>query len=324
MKWIKLILLTIISVGGAVLCAVRWHAWFANPEEPEFEGDTLSYHFYTFGQDSVPGFVSTPNGWQDTICPDTLQFILLGDVHNAVESIQWELMAERHPHIDFYAQLGDFMERSYFFYAQQLYRQLYGTAFTQLPIVTCPGNHEYIKGFVRELPDMWCRIFANPLNGPQRFKGRTYYVDFSRLRLVVIDTNGLQSLSDFTIVHTWAMNALKSADSRFRVVMMHHPVYSSAHGRQNISIYLAFRSLALESDLIFSGHDHNYARQLPFVGTNSTRKYHAPKNPAAPSYATEQLYELITITSDSMCMETRLIDSGELCDSVSLARKGAL
>lgn len=319
MKWFRAILLVIILVGGAVLCAVRWHAWFANPVEPEFEGDTISYHFFTFGQDSVPGFVPTSNGWRDTIGPDTLQFILLGDVHNAVDSIQWALMAERHPKLDFYAQLGDFMERSYFYYAQQLYHQLNGTAFAQLPVITCPGNHEYMKGVVRRLPDTWYQIFAHPLNGPQRFLGSTYYVDFPSLRLVVIDTNGLQTISDFTIVHTWAMKALMSSGNRFRIVMMHHPVYSSAHGRQNILIYLAFRSLASKSDLIFSGHDHNYVRQLPFVGTNSTRKYHRPKNSAAPSYATKQLYELITITSDSLWMETRLIDSGELCDSVVLA-----
>lgn len=320
MKWVKSILITIILVGGVVFCAVRWNAWFANPAEPEFVGDTLTCHFHTFGEDSIPGFVPTANGWQDIVCPDTLQFVLLGDVHNAIDSIQWVKLAERHPQIDFYAQLGDFMERCYFFYAQQLYHQLNGTHFNQLPVVACPGNHEYTKGIVRTLPDEWHQMFVNPLNGPQRFLGSTYYVDFPTLRLVVIDTNGLQSLSDFTIVHTWTMQALKSAGDRFRIVMMHHPVYSTAQGRQNVRVNLTFRSLATEADLIFSGHDHNYARQLPFVSTNSTNKFHQPKDPAVPSYATEQLYELITVTSDSLRMETRLIDSGELCDLVKLGR----
>lgn len=318
MRRLKYIILSIIIVSGVVLCAVRWRVWFVNPAEPEFTGDTLTYHFATFGQKSVPGFVQTADGWQDKKCPDSLQFILLGDVHNTVENLQWTQMAERHPDVDFYAQLGDFMDRCYFYYAQQLYHQLNGTPFAQLPVATCPGNHEYTKGIVRTLSDMWYQIFPNPHNGPQRYLGSTYYIDFPNLRLIAIDTNGLRSLSDYTIVHTWAMEALQGAGNRFRVVMMHHPVYSSARGRQNVLIHVTFRSLASQANLIFSGHDHNYIRRLPFVGTNATTRYHRPKNASAPAYSTEQLYQLITVTADSLRMETRLMNTGELCDEVTL------
>ena len=39
---IKLIILASLLVGGAVVCAIRWKAWFAIPPEPKWEGDTIT------------------------------------------------------------------------------------------------------------------------------------------------------------------------------------------------------------------------------------------------------------------------------------------
>lgn len=320
----KITLLSILT-GVVVLCVVRWNAWFANPEEPVYEGDTVSYHFYTFGEDYVPGFEWNGSYWQDTVKPDTLQFLLFGDVHNSMDSLQWASIIEHHPDVDFYAQLGDFVEDGNFYYAQHLYHELKGTGFEQLPIVSCPGNHEYRKGIVRRLPAEWTQVFRHPLNGPERFLGTTYYVDFPNLRLVIIDTNGLQRLSDYTIVHTWVTKVLKEAGDRFRVVMMHHPVYSSCVGRQNVFINLSFFNLSSRANLVFSGHDHSYSRRLPFVGTNSATKYYLNKvNPEDTRICSgKQLYQLVTLVADTLTMQTFLTESGDLYDEIRIIRNGS-
>lgn len=313
-------ILTVLT-GVGILCFIRWNAWFGNPPEPAWEKDTVSYHFYTFAQDTVPGFVEYNDCWYDTVSPDILRFIVLGDVHNSIIRSEWDSLYLRHPDIDFYAQVGDFLERGYFFYYQQMVSELQGTPFEHLPFVTTPGNHEYRKGIVRRLPQQWHTWFVNPDNGPQRFAGSTYYVDFASLRLIVIDTNGLQFLSDYTSTLTWLNTTLARAKNKFTMVLMHHPVYSGAVGRQNIPVYLFFRRALQHADIVFSGHDHNYNRRLPFVGINSAKKFYMSKvsDHDARICSGRQVYELCSVTPDTLRVETYLAD-GTLYDVFGVAR----
>ena len=327
-----IIITLLILVGGATLCVLRWNAWFGNPDEPTFTGDTLTCTLPTFGYDSVPGFVSTDQGWQDINEPDTLRMIILGDGHNSITRGQWDTLAMRHPDVDCYAQVGDLLERGYFYYAQMLYKEIDSTLFCRIPILATPGNHEYRKGLVRRLPQAWYEMFPNPSNGPQRFLGTSYYVDFPTLRFIVIDTNGLQRLSDYTIVNTWLAGVLRSAGSRFTVVMMHHPVWSCGAGRQNIPIWLSFFRVLKRADIVFSGHDHNYARRMPkhnnnsiYIGLNSARKFYMNKVSARDKRicSGRQLYELLSIYGDTLRAQTYLMDSGELYDEITLIGHGA-
>ena len=48
LRKIKLIILASLLVGGAIVCAIRWKAWFAIPPEPKWEGDTIEVIFKTF------------------------------------------------------------------------------------------------------------------------------------------------------------------------------------------------------------------------------------------------------------------------------------
>lgn len=306
--------------GAAVLCFFRWQVWFGNPAEPLFTGDTLSYRLPCFGDDTVPGFVRTNQGWQDTKQSDVLRFILFGDVHNQLDSTDYAAILLRHDTVDGYAQLGDWMERGYFYYRQQLLGQLQGTGFDTLPVINCPGNHEYRKGVVRRLPEMWTDMFRHPMNGPARFLGTTYYIDFPNLRFIVIDTNGLQRLSDYTIVNTWVKSVLASAGNRFTVVMMHHPVFSDSMGRQSVPIYLTFRGALSKADLVFAGHDHNYARRLPFIDTNSARKFYLHK--LSPRFdrvgSGTPMYQEIEVMQDILTLRTWYVDTCAVYDEVVL------
>ncbi|MBR1480901.1 MAG: metallophosphoesterase [Paludibacteraceae bacterium] len=318
-RWV---ILTVLIAGGAVLCATRWRAWFGNPPEPEWTGDTIPPRFCCFGDAEVPEFVCRYGVWCDTVSPDTLTLLLLGDVHNSITRPQWDSLSARHPGVEVYAQLGDFLERGYPYYVYRLAESLRGTRFDSLPLLAVPGNHEYYKGLRRTLPPLWTDLFHNPHNGPQDFPGTTYYVDFRHLRFIVIDTNGLQRVRDYTRVNYWLRQTMQQAGDRFVVVMMHHPVYSAGAGRQNVPVYLTFRRPLAEADLVFAGHDHNYARRLPFVDTNSAVKTYIHK--LSPAFervgAGCRFYQLLTLTADTMYMETRLFDSGELYDRVAVSR----
>lgn len=316
------IIVLLLLSGAATLCVLRWNAWFVNPPEPPVDGsDTLEVFFHTFGQDSVPGFERMRGNWIETDENDTiLRFMVLGDIHNSLDSADWAMLGTRHPDLDFYAQAGDFVERSYAYYFKQLAHQQYGTPFATLPVMSTPGNHEYQKGVVRRLPQQWSNYFPNPHNGPDRFKGTTYYVDFMGLRMIMIDTNGLQRISDYTIVNAWTKKVLREARNRYAIVVMHHPVFSSGKGRQNPLVYVTFRRALREADLVFSGHDHNYARRDKYIGTNAARKFYRQKEKNAfdKLLTDKQFYEVVSLAGNRLIVQSYELESGQLCDEIVL------
>ena len=325
-RWIGWIIILCILAGGATTCAIRWEAWFGNPPEPEWTGEKITHQFMTMNNDSV----------LRTLQRDTLSFLLLGDIHNSLTNDQMAALSQRHSDIQFWVQMGDWMERPYMYYEQMMYQSLLGTRFDSLPIIAIPGNHEYLKGIVKTLPNHWKTIFPNPQNGPARFLGTTYYVDFPYLRLITIDTDGLHRVSDYTQVAFWLKNNLRNAGKKFTVVMMHHPVYSFAQGRSNPLMWLAFHSAMREADVVFSGHDHNYARHTEhykarfwkkeeptiFIGTNaSIKKYPVKENKKyEASLSGEPVYEHIFVTPNTLYISTYTIHSGERIDNVEIIR----
>lgn len=325
-RWIGWILLACVLTGGAVLCAIRWEAWFGNPAEPKWTEQEITHQFITFNNDSV----------LRTLQCDTLSFILLGDIHNSLNNKDMQLLSERHPDVKFLAQLGDWMERPYYYYEQMMYKSLVGTRFDSLPVMAIPGNHEYLKGVVKTLPEHWKNIFPNPKNGPTRFLGTTYFVDFPQIRLIAIDTDVLHRISDYTQVAFWLKKTIREAENKFTVVMMHHPVYSTAKGRTNLLIWLTFRDAMREADVVFSGHDHNYARRTEqykarfwkreeptiFIATNASNKVYPikPKTNYNTAFSGEAVYEYITVTPNILYIRTYKFTSCELIDKVKIVR----
>ena len=325
-RWIGWIIGLCLLAGGATVCAIRWEAWFGNPPEPEWTGEKITHQFITMNNDSV----------LRTLQRDTLSFLLLGDIHNSLTNDQMAALSQRHSDIQFWAQMGDWMERPYFYYEQMMYQSLLGTRFDSLPIIAIPGNHEYLKGIVKNLPEHWKTIFPNPQNGPARFLGTTYYVDFPHLRLIALDTDGLHRMSDYTQVAFWLKQSLTNAKDKHTVVIMHHPVFNTAQGRQNPLIWLSFYGILREADVVFSGHDHNYARrtveykerfwvkQQPtlFIGTNASKKMYAVKEKVnyECSFSGEPVYEYVVVTKDTLSIHTYNLHSGELIDEVKVSQ----
>ena len=244
-KWLKYSLLTLLLVGGVVLCALRWQAWFGTPPEPKWTGDTIHY---TFPQPSSEG---------------DLTILVLGDIHNRLTREDYDTLAARVPDIDFIVQTGDWLDRGQEYYYQLLMREwtaseLYGT-----PVMACPGNHEYSKGLHKTLSPAWQKAFGEQSN---------YVLDVQNIRFIVMDTNPLTRTVDLTRELTWLRTAMYSAEGKYIVVVMHHPVFSPAKGRVNPLIYATFRHALGEADLVLAGHDHSYMRRTPFVVLNTAGK----------------------------------------------------
>lgn len=293
-KWLKYIFLTLLSVGCVVLCAVRWQAWFGMPAEPKWTGDTIHYAF----PHPEPGNRSS------------LTVLVLGDIHNRLSKEDYDTLAMRVPDADFIVQTGDWLDRGQEYYYQLLLREwtaseLYGT-----PVIACPGNHEYTKGLHKTLSPVWQKAFGEQSN---------YVFDVQNIRFIVMDTNPLMHIVDLTRELTWLRTAMYSAEDKFIVVVMHHPVLSPGKGRFNPFIYTAFRHALGEADLVLAGHDHSYMRHTPFVVLNTAGK---PKPQhlgfAAEKTDTAAAYGVLTLQSQPSTLHFTAyrLDDGEVIDSL--------
>ncbi len=281
MKWTKIILPIVLLAGGAILCIARWQAWFGMPAEPQWRGETVDFVFSSFSHDSTP---------------ESLDILVLGDIHNHLTTADYDTLAVRVPQADIVAQVGDWMDRGQRYYQQLLIREWVHSAMANTPVLATPGNHEYSKGVKKTLSPIWDETFPHPINGPQAVPGASYYVDLPQVRFIAIDTNPLDRLVYLTRTLTWLHELLQEAGDRYVIVMMHHPVLSAGKGRANPIIFSAFRHALGEADLVLAGHDHSYMRRAPFVVLNTAGKLKQQRSHLHAEVAdTVPVYGLITI-----------------------------
>jgi len=257
----KDILISVLLVVGAVVCIVRWQAWFGMPEEPFWPNENKEYTF--------PGPEITNHKSQITNPKSELTILILGDIHNRLNKADYDSLAARVPDIDLIVQVGDWLERGQNFYYQSLLREWLASDLNGTPVIACPGNHEYSKGLHKQLSPIWEQAFTYPHNGPVGVPGATYYVDLPQMRIIAIDTNPLKRLVYLTRTLTWLHRTMDSAEDRYTVVIMHHPVISAGKGRFNLLVYCTFRHALEQADLVIAGHDHSYMRKEPFVVLNT-------------------------------------------------------
>ena len=209
--------------------------------------------------------------------PDRLnEFVVLGDIQDKEGSFYRHVFASvdsLFPDNAFIVQAGDLIERPTDEYWQLFFNSL-PEGYLHSPFVAATGNHEYLKGIYKHIDSRWTSIFYNPINGPERAAGRSYFIDFPLMRLVVLDTNQLHLFSDYTRASAWLKKVLgdKRSDDRWKVVVMHHSVHSAGMGRYNPLVYAACANALKNADAVFAGHDHNYARRVVWEN-DSTAEY---------------------------------------------------
>ena len=296
-KWVYIVSAAILLAAGAVICAVRWQAWFVIPDEPHWTGDTLQVTF------------RTPDSENDSIST----ILVLGDIHSRLTRADYDTLSSRVPEADLVIQVGDWMERGQEYYRQMLLREWTNSALNGLPVIACPGNHEYTKGVHKELSPAWSMTFIHPSNGPVGVPGASYWLDIPQMRIIAIDTTPLTHIVYLTRTLTWLREAMYSAGDRAVVVIMHHPVFSTAKGRVNPTIYGTFRYALSQADLVIAGHDHFYARRTPFVMLNTSGK---PKKPKAKPHTEVCVSEPVYGVLSNQLLTIHRMSDGIAIDSV--------
>jgi len=145
---------------------------------------------------------------------------------------------------------------------------------TELPLqnVSVDGNAltgEFLMEVEKESPEKlsihWRRQFALPRNGPEGMEETVYSLDHQGMRILGLNSM-VRDSTDLRRQTDWLTSKLQETeqdpDIRWTVATFHHPIFSSAEGRNNAMLRETWTPIFDEYnvDLVMQGHDHTYAR----------------------------------------------------------------
>lgn len=199
-----------------------------------------------------------------------------------------------------------------------------------VPSIATPGNHEYESG---KLSRHWRPQFTQPTNGPEGLEETVFTLDYQGVRIISLNSNEKQQEQV-----AWLDKALSENPNKWTIVTFHHPIYSSAKGRDNPTIRNLWKPLfdKHKVDLVLQGHDHTYARSNLNVGVNARnaqsgtvyvvsvsgpKMYDVEKEPWMQRAAADtQLYQIINVNGSKLHYEARMA-TGELYDAFELQKQ---
>ncbi|MBO7419145.1 MAG: metallophosphoesterase family protein [Bacteroidaceae bacterium] len=202
-------------------------------------------------------------------------FLYVGDVQDTIAGIANQLLKaafRHHPEAQFLVCGGDLTERPTDAYWQETFDGLDSIG-QSLPILTVTGNHDYLKGLIYSLERRFSLIHSYFLNSMVG-ENQVYTMRMNDVQLFLLDSN-----REFFYLFTqrqWLKKQLEASDAKWKIVVLHHPLYSIRSKNNNLIQRWMFDDLIREYgvDLVLQAHEHAYARM-----TNHDEKLMIPTTP---------------------------------------------
>lgn len=316
------------------------------------EGKQANYHTVRFGgltPDTEYAYrVGDGKEWSEWIHfrtakaqPAPFSFIYFGDAQNDLKSL-WSRTIRRafreEPFAHFMLHAGDLVDRgnSDTEWAEWFYAG--GWIHGQIPTVATPGNHEYPRDpqdtKIRRLSDLWKPQFAFPENGLPGLERTNYWFDYQGARIVSLNSN--ERIAEQA---KWLDDILARNPQKWTFVTFHHPVYSTAQGRDNPEIRRLWQPIFQKHNvaIVLQGHDHTYGRQnvptglagrdessgtVYVVSVSGPKMYRLGEETAKTmSRRAEysQLFQIVRVRPEKVRFEAYLV-TGELYDAFELTK----
>lgn len=269
--------------------------------------------------------------------PEPFAFLYVGDAQNDIYE-HWSRLIRmgftEAPKARFIIHAGDLVNRSNRDAQWGEWFSAAGWINRSLPSIPSPGNHEYNKEDEgRTLTKHWRPQFALPRNGLAELEETCYYVDFQGVRIVSLNSNELREEQA-----AWLDVLLAANPNRWTVLTFHHPIYSSARGRDNKELRELWQPVFDKHavDLVLQGHDHSYARSNLLSGVNAQEGVHGTVYVVSVSgpkmYRVDlepwmkraaertQLFQIVQVNGDRLYYEARTA-RGLLYDAFELRKR---
>lgn len=142
-----------------------------------------------------------------------------------------------------------------------------------IPVMPVTGNHEaYTPERRFSMPVLFTALLKLPANGPEGLTGQVYSFDYGDAHFVILDSQEneekLFAPNMLEQQRVWLEKDLAATEKRWKIVFMHRPPYNNKTVEANNNIRLAFVPIIdkYHVDVVFTGHDHVYARTYPLQG----------------------------------------------------------
>lgn len=263
---------------------------------------------------------------------DKFSFLFVGDVQDTIGGIANRLLLEawaHHPEVEFLVCGGDLTERPANQYWEETFRTLDSIG-QSMPFLNVTGNHDYFKGVIRRLERRFPLVFSYFLDSKVE-DNMVYTLNYGNTQLFVLDSN--REFFHLWTQRQWLEEQLKKSQAKWKILVLHHPLYSIKSSNNNMIQRWMFDDLVQQYgvDLVLQGHEHAYARMTAHYKTGA---------PAAPVYTvshcspknyriqfderfdkfgiSSRYYQTVSVNGDTLAMATYDAGTHALYDSLMI------
>lgn len=254
-------------------------------------------------------------------------FIYMGDIQDSIGGIANQLLKEafrQNPDAEFFVCGGDLTERPTDAYWGETFESLDSIG-QAVPVLTVTGNHDYLKGVIGTLERRFSLIHSFYLDSMVG-ENQVFTVRYKDMQLFCLDSN-----REFFYLWTqrqWLEEQLTKSEAKWKIVVLHHPLYSVKGAMNNLIQRWMFDDLIQEYgvNLVLQGHEHAYARRgdngqqstIYLISHCSPKGYriNPPEGRFEKIEKDIRTYQKVRISGDTLVVTAFDAEKGTLVDSI--------
>ena len=264
---------------------------------------------------------------------DKVSFLYVGDVQDSIGGEANRFLREalsRHPESEFLVCGGDLSDGPRQSCWDEAFRDI--DSVTQaMPLLVVAGNHDYRKGVIQWLERRFPLTFSYFLDSKMG-DNQVYTLNYGPVQFFLLDSN--RELPYLLTQRDWLKAQLEQSRARWKIVVLHHPLFSIRSRSRNLIQRWVFNDL-LETygvDLVLQAHEHAYARMTAHEGGQAvtpvyTVSHCSPKNYDIyendrydKSIASSRFYQTVRISGDTLTLAAYEVYHHSLCDSLQIIK----
>ncbi|MBR1521132.1 MAG: metallophosphoesterase family protein [Bacteroidaceae bacterium] len=283
-------------------------------------GDEASEWYTFFVQDVSKGDVS---------------FLYMGDIQDSIGGIANRLLRaafRRNPDAEFFVCGGDLTERPTDAYWGETFESLDSVGQT-VPVLTVTGNHDYLKGVLLKLERRFSLVHSYFLDSMVG-ENQVFTVCYKDLQLFCLDSN--RELPYLWEQRKWLEEQLQGSRAKWKIVVLHHPLYSIKGSTNNLIQRWMFDGLIREYgvDVVLQGHEHAYARMTHHeADSTATTPVYTVSHCSPKNYRIEfnerfdkfgsgsRYYQKVRTSGDTLFLSATDANAGTCYDSLFIVKK---
>ena len=264
---------------------------------------------------------------------DKVEFLYVGDVQDSIGGEANRFLREalsRHPESEFLVCGGDLADGPRQSCWDEAFRDIDSVA-QAMPLLVVAGNHDYRKGVIQWLERRFPLTFSYFLDA-KIADNQVYTLNYGPVQFFLLDSN--RELPYLLTQRDWLKAQLEQSRARWKIVVLHHPLFSIRSKSRNLIQRWVFNDLleTYDVDLVLQAHEHAYARMTAHEGGQAvtpvyTVSHCSPKNYDIyendrydKSIASSRFYQTVRISGDTLTLAAYEVYHHSLCDSLQIIK----